>query len=936
MKKIAKNLFFSLFLLTATASFGQGKIKGKVVDAENNTGLPGVNVVIKGSKTGTSTDVDGKFTVNAGQATGTIVVSSVGYQSKTVAFSAKSGETTDLGTIKLSPSAADLEEVVVKSTVVDVAKTRKTPVAVSTIRAAEIQAKGGNQEVPELLANTPSVYTSKSGGGFGDSRINIRGFSQENIAVLVNGVPVNDMENSKVYFSNWAGLGDVTSALQVQRGLGSSKLAISSVGGTINFITRTSDMKEGGSVSTIVGNNNFIKNQVSYNTGKMSNGLSASVLLGQTYGGGYVDGTKGVAGNYYIALGYEFSPKSDIQFTFTGAPQWHHNRFGSVTIADAIKYGNGIDEPNRQYNPDWGYLNGEEYNMRRNYYHKPIASINWDYKFNETTKLSTVFYGSWGRGGGSNGTGGYRGNGYSSNTFRTSDGLVNYDLIQAWNNGTAAIGGFTRSLTSGAYQNSTATGRTGLGTTVSPYVYSNATGISRINSVNSHDWYGTVINLNKKLTSELTLDFGIDARTYSGYHYTTISDLLGAGNFKDNTDVNNPNRILTNTYASTPSLNPFANVKDQEKISFNNDGNVRWYGVFTQLEYSKDELSAFVQGSISQQGFQRVDHFKYLTSDPLSETGFENIMGYNAKGGVNYNLNENMNVFVNGGVYSKQPNFGTVYPNNASVLNTANLTNEKVMSVEAGYGFRTSKITINLNAYYTTWKDRFLRNSDATTDPVTKNQTNPGGYFEFPNINETHSGIELEINAKPIPQLVINAMASFGNWKYDSDTVSSRFDQTNTFMSSAPVYLTDVKVGDAAQMTASLGATYEVVENLKLDANYRMVDKLYAAIDPTKFGAANHKGALELPSYGLMDAGFSFKLPVGKDKLNSVNFRLNVNNVLDEVYIAESRTNIFADDIKSGTTTYEQAGAVYNGVATANQVYFGFGRTWNFGITYKF
>ncbi len=920
MKKIAKKLFFSLLLLAATASFGQGKIKGKVVDAENNTGLPGVNVIIKGSKTGTSTDIDGKFTVNATTATGTIVVSSVGYQSKTLAFSAKSGEATDLGTIKLALLATDLDEVVVKSTVVDVAKTRKTPVAVSTIRAAEIQAKGGNQEVPELLANTPSVYTSKSGGGFGDSRINIRGFSQENIAVLVNGVPVNDMENSKVYFSNWAGLGDVTSALQVQRGLGSSKLAISSVGGTINFITRTSDMKEGGRLSSTIGNDNYIKNQVSYNTGKMKNGLSASVLLGQTYGDGYVDGTKGLAGNYYIALGYEFSPKSDIQFTFTGAPQWHHNRFGNVSIADAIKYGNGVDEPNRQYNPDWGYLNGEEYNMRRNYYHKPIASINWDYKFNETTKLSTVFYGSWGRGGGSNGTGGIKGKNYSTLT-RTANGLVDYDLIQAWNSGLATSQGI-RTQTAGSYQNSFSSGSA---TDLS-------TGISRINSVNSHDWYGTVINLNKKLTNELTLDFGIDARTYSGYHYTTISDLLGASKFKDNSDVNNPNRVLTNTYASTPSLNPFVNVKDQEKISYNNDGNVRWYGAFTQLEYSKDELSAFVQGSISQQGFQRVDHFKYLASNPLSETSFENILGYNAKSGVNYNLNENMNIFVNGGVYSKQPNFGTVYPNNASVLNT-NLTNEKVMSFEVGYGFRTSKFTANLNAYYTTWKDRYFRISDASS-------LNVGGYFDFTGVGEVHTGVELEINAKPIDKLHINGMVSVGNWEYKDTSISNVYDASgNPFAGTTPkiLYLDGVKVGDAAQMTASLGASYEVIENLSLDANYRMVDKLYAAISPSAaFTTTTNKGTLELPSYGLMDAGFSFKLPVGKDKADSVNFRLNVNNVLDEVYIAESRSNIFANDIKSGGTTYEQQGALYKGVATANNVYFGFGRTWNFGIAYKF
>jgi hypothetical protein len=47
---------------------------------------------------------------------------------------------------------------------------------------------------------------------------------------MINGVPVNDMENGAVYWSNWAGLSDVTSMIQGTKGLGSSKLAISSVG----------------------------------------------------------------------------------------------------------------------------------------------------------------------------------------------------------------------------------------------------------------------------------------------------------------------------------------------------------------------------------------------------------------------------------------------------------------------------------------------------------------------------------------------------------------------------------------------------------------------------------------------------------------------------------------------------------------------------------
>jgi outer membrane receptor protein involved in Fe transport len=93
---------------------------------------------------------------------------------------------------------------------------------------------------------------------------------------------------------------------------------------------------------------------------------------------------------------------------------------------------------------------------------------------------------------------------------------------------------------------------------------------------------------------------------------------------------------------------------------------------------------------------------------------------------------------------------------------------------------------------------------------------------------------------------------------------------------------------------------------------------------------------LQLPSYGLLDMGVSYKLLVGKHNDKSFNFRLNVNNVLDKTYIAESRTNIFANDIASGGKTYEELGRTYQGVADGNQVFFGFGRTWNFSLRYNF
>jgi len=931
--KTMKNWLLSglLFMLVSTV-FSQGKITGTITDGQNS--LPGTNVAVKGTKTGVSADFDGKFSINTTANSGELVISFIGYDAKTIKFTVSNGGTTDLGTIVLTANSNELSEVIITSGVIDIAKDRRTPVAASTIKASEIQEKLGTQEFPEILATTPSVYVTKQGGGFGDSRINIRGFEQRNIAIMINGVPVNDMENGAVFWSNWAGLSDVTSAMQVQRGLGSSKLAIASVGGTINVVTRTSEMKEGGSVSSSFGNANYLKVQSSYNTGVMKNGFSASVLFSSTTGDGYVDGTKFEGKNYFIALGYKPNAKHDIQFTFTGAPQWHNQRSFANPLSDYIKYGSN-GEPNIKYSSDWGYLKGEEFAWTRNFYHKPVMSLNWDYKISDKMKLGSVFYGSWGRGGGTGNIG------RSPFAYKTANGLVPFNDFYAYNTGTYTAA--TREATTAI------TGPSNLVPTGGKYISSRSTGFTRRASVNSHDWYGAVVNLNTKLSESLILDFGIDARTYTGYHFRTVNDRIGADGYQANlatsstpvagtyvaNDVNNPLRTLYETYSASPSLNPWTDVKDQEKIEYNNNGNVRWLGAFTQLEYSRDNLSAFLQGAVSQQGFQREDFFQYLDSDPLQKPDFENILGGNIKGGANYNINEQHNVFANSGYYSKQPFFNAVYPNQKSVV-AGNLVNEKILGIEAGYGFQSSLFNAKVNLYYTSWKDRNQRSNDASA-------TNVGGYYDFTGITEIHSGVELELNAKPIPKLNLNAMFSYGDWKYDGTSISNRYDANNEAIAggtSTTLYLDGVKVGDAAQMTASFGARYEVVTRVWLDANYRFQDNLYASINPANFSSATNKGALELPSYGLMDAGFSYKMLVGKNGSDSVNFRLNVNNVLDEVYISESRTNIFASDNVSSTNpalgTYASTGRVYNGVATANQVFFGFGRTWNFSLRYNF
>ncbi|WP_326981836.1 TonB-dependent receptor [Chryseobacterium sp. MYb264] len=828
----------------------------------------------------------------------------------------------------------DIEEVILRG-VTDIAKDRKTPVAASTIKAAQILERQGNQELVELLNTTPSVYATKGGGGFGDSQIVMRGFESRNIAVMVNGMPVNDMEGGSVYFSNWTGLSDVTSFMQVQRGLGSSKLAIASVGGTMNFITKSSDMKKGGVIRLGVGNNDYLKTSFAYNTGKAENGVSASFLMSRQSGGTYIENTDYESYAYYLALGYEINKKHNLQFTITSAPQWHDQRTYAPTIQNYINFNPDNDgTPYRRYNSDFGYYTDSSGNRvplanRANYYSKPVMMLNWDWTMSEKSKLSTVAYMSNGRGGGTGDLGRLGGKSINDASFLDTSGHINYDAIFAAN---AAVDLNTA----------------GAGST-----------IVRRSNINSHNWYGILANFQHQINDNWNFSIGTDDRYYYGYHYQVLTDLYGAAGYKDNANKNlSAPRIVNALYDYKKlSWNPFGGklAPAEDQVGYSNDGEVLWYSAFGQVEYTKDKLSAFLQGSVSNQGYQRIDNYvvdgSTLKGQTVNtKTGFKNTFGYNFKGGANYNINENHNVFANLGYYSKQPFLNTVYPSNQQLINPT-LTNEKIASAEVGYGFRSAKFSANVNLYRTQWKDRWLRKTSQTF--TLPDNTTTTGYAEINGITEIHQGVEFDGTYKPTNFLEINGMFSWGDYYYKGNASVAAFDDNNNPVTLAgssgnELYLDKVKVGGSGnnsipQMTASLGLTVKPVKDLNIFGTWRYVGKLYSTIDAGSFTnvSAQERGVLKLPDFNLFDVGVSYKIRL-QNQAQFFTIGANVYNLFNKIYISDSATSIFGTDKITGNTdpdkgkTYEEAGRMYNGVATANRAYFGFGTTWAATLSFNF
>ena len=814
--------------------------------------------------------------------------------------------------VKDSIEGAQLEEVVIIGKgLMDLAKDRKTPIAVSSITAAEIQSKIGTADITQTMVNTPSVYVAGQAGGFGDSRISVRGFQQDNTAFLLNGQPINGMEDGKMYWSNWSGMSDIANGIQIQRGLGSSKLAISSVGGTVNFITKATDKKEGGFTSVGTANDNYLKTTVGYNTGMSKSGWGMSFMLTHWQGDGYNAGTNGAGQNYFISVGYKLNEKHNFNVLLTGAPQWHDQNF-TKRISDYLGFG-------RKYNNNYVYLKGQFLSERTNFYHKPVANLNWDFKINEKTDLSTVVYASWGRGGG---TGNYGGSsakksiselnpylGVNQNTY------INFDLI---NSNNAALAN-------------------GAGTFANSYLIRS--------SMNNHSWFGAVSNLKYKISESLNLNAGLDLRTYYGTHYRQVNNFLGLSTFTDTrklrganhlTQGSNVNQVVNQSLSTNPWDAMFSPQVDQnQKIDYDNSERISYGGVFGQLEYSKDNLSAFFQGAVSNQTHQRFDRYDYLPEFENSEK-VSNI-GYNVKAGGSYTVGTNHSVFVNAGYYSRQPYHDNIYLNNTNEINPLT-SNEKILGLEAGYNFKSKMFTASFNAYRTAWQDRVVSSSRVVTlaTEVIGTTTLTQGDLVYKSnlgVEQVHTGLELDFVFKPFSALDVKGFASVGNWEYNGNSTTRQTDENQNLLLETLVDVDGGKVGDAAQTTWGLGVKYEIVKRFSIDADWRNYDNLYSNVGAVKEN-------LELPSYDLVDAGISYKMLVGKDKKDSVNFRININNVFDEIYLSELTSNIKVTDNISSTNaalgTYQSKGRVYNGIADANQGFFGFGRTWNFAIRYNF
>ena len=760
---------------------------------------------------------------------------------------------------------------------------QNVPVAVTKIDTKKITEELASRDLPMLLNGTPGVYATNRGGGDGDARINVRGFDQRNVGVMIDGVPVNDMENGAVYWSNWFGLDAITSQMQVQRGLGATKIAMPSIGGTINIITQGVGTKKGGSFKQEYATGNFLRSSLSYNTGMTPSGWGLTFSASYKQGQGWVESTptQGFFGytkiskrldKHLITLSAFAAPQQHGQRSFfQGIQYWDANRSQALGVPfDSTLL---LNDMGIRYNQHWGYVTNdagerEILNERRNFYNKPQITLKDFWSVNDKLDISNLAYLSVGRGGGTSIFN-------SSAILRDSNFNIDWDQMITENQVNSLFGT----------------------PNIDPLYSDTEIKASQIllASINNHFWLGYLGQFNYQYSKKTSFSGGIDYRYYEGRHYQIITNLLGADYFLSAANFNDPD--------------PMQRVGDKiAKNTFNadRDGVVTYAGVFGQVEHSGERINWFANVSSILNGYKGIDYFQrkvlelsdttlrigaldtiqyngqtYHAGSPglnFFETEWKYIPGVTIKGGLSYKLNKYQDVYCNLGYLNRTPQFSNVIDNNSNSF-FGEIVNEIIYAAEGGYHYSNKHFGVNYNAYFTNWKNKPFPYGVAVPDP------NDPTEFIRVNINgmdAIHMGQEIDVAWEISPKLSIDFMFSIGNWIWNSsktvfipqyDSLEFTFDAKG------------VHVGDAAQTAMAASLRYEPIKNAYIKLQGQFFDRYYANFDPFSLQGSNGgRDSWQIPSYSLINlfAGYRYK---------QFSFGGAITNLLNTSFISDATNN---------------------------------------------
>ena len=770
----------------------------------------------------------------------------------------------------------------------------EAPVFVTTLEDLDNNSFAG-QAVSGLLQSSRDVFTNTAAFNFGAARFKIRGYNSNQTTIMINGIPMNDLESGNGTWYKWGGLNDVTRYAESQRWLGSNPYHFGGLGGYSNIDATPSNIRSGHQLSYAITNRAYRHRLMyTYSSGVLKNKWSfagsASTRFAQE---GYVDGTFYEAFAYYFAGEKQLNNKHHINFSILGAPSYR----GGQGLAVEEVY-NLSGDP--FYNANWGFQtlpNGKQVkrNARTSTSHMPIITFTHDWKLKEGSNLNSSVYTTFGKYGRTSLNWNdandprpdyYR---YLPSYFERINDQTNADFYRnIWENDPAGrqiqwddlYAANVKNLYS--QDNANGSGITEIGNR-SKYIIEDRW--NNIVNFGGNTKYSKKINDNYKFTSGLFFQY------QRNHNYKTVNDLLGGDFWLD-----------IDRFASQVGVDPSI---QQNEISipnrlvgvgdkFDYDYYIHNYKTtaFAQVDMSHKKIDGYAAVELSDVLFYRegLNQNGKFPNDSKGNSDKSNFLNYALKGGLVYKLSGRQFVTVNAIVKTQAPysRDAFVSPRTRNYLVTG-LENEMIYSGDISYILRYPKLKMRATYYHTN------RNNAVWSRSFYHDAYNNFVNYTMTGVNYLHQGLEFGLEGNITDKLQGSAVVALGQHLYTSrPTANVSVDNSAELLDEGKtIYLKNYKVGGMPQSAFSVGLKYNGKKYWFAGVNFNYMADIYLDPNPDRRTAEAVENFVvsdpqwnEVLDQTKLENGYTVSAFIGKSfkiKNKFLNVSANLNNITNNL-----------------------------------------------------
>ena len=746
-----------------------------------------------------------------------------------------------------------------------------------------------SDNISGLLNSSMDVFYRTAAYEFSSSFFKVRGLDSDNAIVHINGVKMNKLYNGRPQWSNWGGLNDVLRNQELSNGSIPLKYNFGGILGSNNINIRASEYGEGGRITYSSSNRSYSNRlMATYNSGMLEKGWAYSLSIGRRWGNeGYQDASFYDSNSAFLSVQKIFNNKHSLNFAAIYAP----NRRGKVSPNTQEVY----DLKGIKYNEYWGYHDGEKRNSRVKRVVEPILLLNHDWSIDDKSSLETSIGYQFGEMGNSRLD--YAGGANPSPAYYQD--LPSYYLADT--DGPDYEGAYI------AQENFINNGQINWNRIYDANLTNNQANLNAAYVLYEDRVDDTQLTINSAYNREINENIKVTAsanyRNLVSDNFAEISDMLGGYSYSN---------IDSFDYLDYNLLSPNSIVSEGDKFKYHYKMNAEEMSLFSMINFSFNKLEFYVAGDITNTTYQRDGIFENEANAGNSAGKGDEISfdGYGIKAGVTYKFSGKHILDFNSAYLQKAPSIRNTFTNSRvnhnvvgsdinGLINDSPITEEKIMSFDANYIFRTPIFTGRLTGFYSEVKDA-NEISFYYADGLVGFEDDSEFIQEIlQGIDKKYLGVEFGVEAQIIPTVKLKGAASIGQYTYDNNPYLYLGADNNT-VAVGPSNLENYKIAGGPQKAYSVGFEYRDPDywfigitsnfftNTYVDVSpLTRTQNFYLAQDGLPFNDYDISIARQLLKQEKFDDYMVVNMIGGKSwKIDDyyVGFFASINNILDQKY----------------------------------------------------